>query len=189
MKASVVLNLIIVVCTAAAVRKEIILSGAKHVMRYYTTQSNLLSAFASLLVLVCRLSGSLPNWVLVLKHVSAVAVTVTLLVVLLYLGPVSKNFKGLLVSGSCFFLHLFCPVLAIVTCIGFDRPAGGFVLVLLGMIPVLLYGLLYFQKVVLAPPARRWEDFYFFNKNEKWPVSAAAMVAGSFLISLVFRLI
>ncbi len=189
MKASVVLNLIIIVCTAAAVRREILSSGARHVMRYYTTLSNLLSALAALLVIVCRLSGSLPNWVLVLKHVATVAVTVTLLVVVLYLGPVSKNFKGLLVTGSCFFLPLFCPLLAIVTRIFFDRTGGGFGIVLLGMLPVLLYGLLYFQKVVLAPPARRWDDFYCFNKGGKWPVSAAAMVAGGFLISLAFWLI
>ena len=188
MKASVIINLIIVVCTAAAVRSGIRTGGFRRMMRYFTTLSNLLCAFASLLVLLCRLSGAVPNWVLVMKHVGTVAVTITLLVVLLFLGPVTKDWKGLL-SGLSFFLHLFCPLLAIVSLIAWDSPAGGFGIVLLGALPAFLYAGLYMQKVLLAPPAKRWEDFYGFNKGGKWPLSAALVVGGGFIISLLFRLI
>ena len=188
MKASVVFNLIIVVCTAAAIRSGIIKGGFKHMMRYFTTLPNLLCAFASLLVLLCRLFGTVPDWVLVLKHMGTVAVTITLLVVFLFLGPVSKDFKGLL-SGPSFFLHLFCPLLAIVSLLSWDSPKGGFGIVLLGALPALLYAGLYIQKVLLAPPAKRWEDFYGFNKGGKWPVSAVAVVGGGFIISLLYWLI
>ncbi len=183
MKASVIFNLVIVLFTAAAVRKHIMAAGVKQVLRYYTTQSNLLCAFAALLVLVCRLSGSVPEWVLVLKHVGTVAVALTMLTVLLYLGPVYRNYKDLL-SGPSFFLHLFCPLVAIVSRVAWDRPKGGFGTVLLGALPALLYALFYFQKVVLAPPEKRWEDFYKFNVDGKWPLSAVSVIGGCLIISL-----
>ena len=187
MKASVVFNLLIAVFVAAAVRNHIKEAGVKHVMRYYTILSNILCAIAAVLVVLCRLSGSVPNWVLVLKHIGTVAVTLTLLTVLLYLGPVYKNYRDLL-SGPSFFLHLLCPLLAIVSRIAWDRPHGGFGMVFLGILPALFYGLLYFQKVVVAPENRRWEDFYKFNSGGKWPFSAVSVIGGCFVISLLIWL-
>ena len=187
MKASVVFNLMIAVFVAAAVRKHIKEAGVKHVMCYYTTLSNILCAVAATLVVLCRLSGVVPNWVLVLKHIGTVAVTLTLLTVLLYLGPVYKNYRDLL-SGPSFFLHLLCPLLAIVSRIAWDRPQSGIVIVFLGILPALLYGLLYFQKVVVAPENRRWEDFYKFNSGGKWPFSAVSVIGGCFVISLLIWL-
>ena len=57
----------------------------------------------------------------------------------------------------------------------------------LGLIPVIAYGLLYLYKVIYAPEEKRWPDFYGFNRNGKWPVSYAAMVAGTIVICLVLR--
>ena len=57
---------------------------------------------------------------------------------------------------------------------------------LLGVLPVLLYGSLYLYKVIYAPQGKRWDDFYGFNKNGKWPVSFAAMLAGAFAVSMLF---
>ena len=188
MKASIIFNLVIVLFTVAAVRKHIMAAGVKQVLRYYTTQSNLLCAFAALLVLLCRLSGAVPEWVLVLKHVGTVAVALTMLTVLLYLGPAYKNYKDLL-SGPSFFLHLFCPLVAIVSRIMWDRPEGGLGVVLLGALPALLYGMFYFQKVVLAPPEKRWEDFYKFNNGGKWPLSAVLVIGGCLIISLLLWLL
>lgn len=187
MKASVIFNLIIALCVTAAVRKQIKEAGVKRVLRYYTTLSNILCAAAAVLVIIYRLSGSVPNWVLVLKHIGTVAVTLTLLTVLLYLGPVYKNYKDLL-SGPSFFLHLLCPLLAIISRIAWDRPEGGFGIVLLGTLPALLYGIFYFQKVVVAPENKRWEDFYKFNSGGRWPVSAASVIGGCLVISLVLWL-
>ena len=53
-----------------------------------------------------------------------------------------------------------------------------------GMLPVLLYGPLYLYKILFAPPEKRWDDFYGFNKQGKWPVAFAAMVAGTFAICM-----
>ena len=48
--------------------------------------------------------------------------------------------------------------------------------------PVLLYGLLYFNRVVVA---RAWEDMYGFNKGGKWKLSFALMTAGTVIIAVL----
>jgi hypothetical protein len=60
---------------------------------------------------------------------------------------------------------------------------------LIGMVPVLLYGLLYLRKTQFAPEEKRWEDFYGFNRNGKLPVSFAGMIIGTFLICMGLMLI
>ena len=58
---------------------------------------------------------------------------------------------------------------------------------LLGTLPVLLYGIYYLYRVVYAPQEKRWEDFYTFNRGGKWPIAFAAMVIAAFVISVVLR--
>ena len=60
------------------------------------------------------------------------------------------------------------------------------VLVFLGIVPMLLYGILYLYMVVIS---KKWEDFYGFNKTGKWPISFVLMTVGSFLISLILWLV
>ena len=51
---------------------------------------------------------------------------------------------------------------------------------LLGLVPSLLYGAVYFDMVVVK---KRWEDFYRFNVGGKWYISVAAMLLLSFAIA------
>ena len=55
---------------------------------------------------------------------------------------------------------------------------------LIGILPVLLYGILYLYRILYAPPEKRWEDFYGFNRKGKWQISFAAMAAGTFLVCM-----
>ena len=120
---------------------------------------------------------------LLLNYVGTHAVLVTLLTVLVFLGP-QFGYKPLL-SGPDFFLHLFCPLLALISYLAWDRPPMTPLLSLIGVIPVLLYGLLYLRKVVYA---KQWEDFYGFNRGGHWPRSFAAMLLGAALLCLLLRL-
>ena len=158
----------------------------KVVLRYFTALSNVLCAIAALAVVIGRLCGHVPQAVLVLKYVGTCAVSVTMLTVLVFLGP-TIGYKPLL-TGPDFWLHLVCPILAIVSLLAWDRPSMGVGAVLLGALPVAAYGVLYLYKVILAPPEKRWDDFYGFNRGGKWPVSFAAMTAGALLVSWVFWL-
>ena len=184
MTASVLVNIAAAGIAAAAVLRHGRRNPLRIVLRYFTALSNLFCAGACLAVAAARLCGEVPAAVLVWKFVGTAAVAVTFLTVMLFLGPVVYNYKVLL-TGPDLWLHLVCPVLAIVSLLLWDKPDAPFGIVLLGAVPVLLYGGLYLYHVILAPPDKRWEDFYGFNREGKWPVSYALMVLGAFLVSLV----
>jgi hypothetical protein len=182
MLASVIVNLLIAVLAVAAVAAHCKKAPLKVVLRFFTALSNLLCALACLAVAVCRLFGTAPAAVLIVKFVGTAAVSVTFLTVMCFLGPVVYDYKKML-SGPDLWLHLVCPVLAVVSLIAWDRPRAPFGLVLLGALPVLLYGAYYLAHVVLAPPEKRWEDFYGFNRGGKWYLSYIPMLLLALLVS------
>ena len=184
---SVVLNVLTAVFVAAAALGHTKKAPMKIILRFFTVLSNLLCAAAALAVAVCRLGGGLPYAVGVFKYVGACAVTVTMLTVVFFLGPTLGYRK--MFSGPDLWLHLVCPVLAIVSLLLWDKPALPFRAVWLGTLPVLLYGVLYIYRVLFAPEKARWPDFYGFNRGGKWPVSFLAMLVGAFVVSVVLRLL
>jgi len=187
---SLLINLVLAVSTAICIGLSAKESPMHVVMRFFTSLSNVYCGLAGLLLAVFRaleLSGAIaavPNWVLLIKYSATAAVTVTLLTVMVFLGPFVAGFKPLL-SGGGLWLHLINPVLALVSLFIWDKPQAGFASVFLGLLPVLLYGILYLYKVVVLPEGKGWDDFYAFNRGGKWPVSFSAMMVGAFLISLV----
>jgi hypothetical protein len=180
---SVAVNVLLAVFVAAATLGHAKRAPLKIILRFFTALSNLLCALAALAVAVCRLGGDLPYWAGVLKYVGTAAVTVTMLTVLCFLGP-TIGYKKLL-TGPDLWLHLVCPVLAIVSLLLWDKPAMPFGAVALGTLPVVLYGAMYVYRVLRAPEPKRWPDFYGFNRGGKWAVSLIAMLAAAFLISVV----
>lgn len=158
----------------------------KFALRFFTTQSNILVAAASLLtVLALSSEGTIPRWIWTLKYIGTAAVTVTMLTVFLFLAPsIGKDWVKYLLTGSDIFMHLLTPLLALVSFCVFERQGMTFCESLWGLLPVLLYGPLYLYKILFAPPEKRWDDFYGFNKQGKWPVAFAAMVAGTFAICM-----
>ena len=184
----IVLNLVIFICTAAAYISCFFTEDGKPdvktglgALRYFTVQSNLFCACGSLLLAIAQIGGGVPRWIWLWKYIGAAAVTVTLITVLVFLGP-TIGYKVLL-SGRDLFLHLIGPLLAVASFCFFERiyPLP-FPLALTGLLPVILYGTVYLYKVVLCPEDKRWEDFYGYNKSGKWPLSFAAMVIGGALV-------
>lgn len=185
---SLILNLVNVLLVAGCVLHGLRKVRPGKLFRYFTTLSNVLCAIASLIVFLCAAFGKLPFRALLLKYVGTTAVTVTLLTVFLFLGPTSHDWKGLLV-GDELFLHLVCPVLAIVSFLVFEKTAMPAWTIAIGALPVPLYGALYLYKVVSAPEPRRWEDFYGFNRGGKWPVSFGLMTLGGALLAFLLWLL
>ena len=185
---SIILNLIIFLATLLAYidcfrTEEGSWSASQGLgaLRYFTLLSNLFCALSALLIACAALSGAVPRWIWLMKYIGTAAVTVTLLTVLFFLAP-SAGYKNML-SGRDFHFHLCGPLLAIVSFCFCDRyyPLP-FPLALTGVVPVLLYGSFYLYKVVLGPDEGRWDDFYGYNKNGKWPVAFTAMVVAAALI-------
>lgn len=144
--------------------------------RYFTVLSNVFCALTALLM--CLLPSQ--DWVWLLKYVGTAAVTVTMMTVLLFLGP-HYGYKELL-KGSDFFMHLLTPLLALVSFCVYEKRGLSFYTALIGALPVLFYGLFYLYKVVFAPAEKRWDDFYGFNQAGKWPIAFTAMNLGGVLI-------
>ena len=156
------------------------LRAGKKSLRFFTILSNLFCAVSALLWV---LSSS--YWAWLLKYVGTVAVTVTLLTVIFFLGP-NMGYKPLF-SGKDLYLHLCGPLLAIVSfCFMECQFALSFSLSLLGILPVIIYGFVYLVEVVIL---KNWEDFYGYNKDGKWKISMAAMFAGGFAACMLIRIL
>ena len=174
MLVSVVLNALIVVivtcCVIVGVKQT---KPAGRFFMFFTTLSNVLLAVSSAVLLACQY-GATPVWAVMLKYSGTAAVTVTMLTVLLFLGPVSHEWK-LLLTGAQLMLHLICPLLALCSFIFFEGTALPLWTVVFGVLPVLLY--------VFAPEERRWDDFYGFNAGGRWAASMALMFIASAVIA------
>ena len=183
--ANAVIVLFTAVSTAVCFRKEgkWDLSSGLRALRFFTLLSNLLCGIASLLILLTAGQGAAPYGVWLLKYTGTSAVAVTFLTVMVFLGP-SQGYKNQLKGFGCY-LHLSGPLIAVISFCFLERwyPLS-FAVSLIGLVPVILYGLLYLYKVVIK---KQWDDFYGFNKTGKWPVSFAAMVIGGFLLCLILR--
>ena len=192
--ADLILNLVIAFVTPFFLIRFHLREGRKEpgktreAMRFYTCQSNLLCSVAALLYALASLAGPAPDWAWIVKYIGTAAVTVTMLTVFLFLAPsIGKDWVKYLLTGSDIFMHLLTPLLALFTFCVFERQGMTFCESLWGLLPVLLYGPLYLYKILFAPPEKRWDDFYGFNKQGKWPVAFAAMVAGTFAICMGIR--
>ncbi|MBR0515014.1 MAG: hypothetical protein IJK06_12295 [Clostridia bacterium] len=186
--ASIVINIAIFIITLVLLVRFLRKDGrwdrekVRKTFRFFTCQSNVLCAFAALLTAVSQLAGGIPEWVWILKYIGTSAVSVTMMTVLLFLGP-AYSYKELL-KGPDFFMHLLTPLLALLSFCVFEKRGMRFSLALTGLLPVVLYGPLYLYKILYAPEGNRWDDFYGFNKSGKWPAAFAAMLAGTFLICM-----
>ena len=188
------LNLLIFLCTLLAYvlcfrheGKWSVQNGLA-ALRFFTILSNLLCAASSLLMALFLLRGQVPFGVWLLKYIGTVSVAVTFVTVMVFLGP-AAGYKAML-SGKDLYLHLIGPLLAIASFCFTERlyPLT-LPLALLGDVPVLLYGLFYLYKVVLGPDTGRWDDFYGYNKDGKWPISFTAMIVGGALLCVVLWLL
>lgn len=151
-------------------------------IQYFTVQSNIFSSVISGICAIWMLFASEPRWLLFLKYSATCAVAVTFVTVFCYLGPRKRNWKFLL-SGPNFWMHLVFPILAIASLILRAPEKLSFAIVPLGLVPVLLYALLYAKKVVFDTPEKRWEDLYGFTKGVSWVKSMIGMFAASFAVS------
>lgn len=186
--AAIALNALNVILAAAAISAYFTGMGDGNMavagvrcFRFFTNDSNILSALASLVILPFLWKKRVPMWAAVLKYVGAVSVTVTLLTVVLFLGPTQGY--GRMFVGVCLYLHLICPLLSIASVYlpESDRPLPQHAW-LFGMLTVAVYGAVYIAMVLIT---RRWPDFYGFARGGYWYISLPAMLIFGALLSLL----
>ncbi|MBO4678005.1 MAG: Pr6Pr family membrane protein [Oscillospiraceae bacterium] len=150
-------------------------------LRYFTVLSNFLCGIAAL-IHFCFLAvrKSAPRWVLRLSYMGAAAVGVTLMVIMLFLGPL-YGYREML-KGANLWFHLLIPLLAILDHILLEpgeRPS--FRDTFLCLIPVVLYGAGYVANLLINGVGE-WpdtNDWYLFTI---WGTPVAACIAMGILL-------
>ena len=150
--------------------------------RMFTTQSNVIAGITAGIILVYEVliilkkKDKLPDWLRIVKMVTTTAVTLTLLVVLFYLGfvAIAEGYSYFIMfrnTNICF--HLLTPISAILSFILFE---GGnkinFKFTFLNLIHMISYSIFYSINVFthLTPEGKvdRKYDWYYFVLGENW---------------------
>ncbi len=170
--------------------------------RYFTMLSNVLAAIAAALVAAFDAKAlisdeeKLPRWVLILKYAGTVAVTLTFVTVVVFLGPMVEAmghgyFK--LFQNENFFLHFLSPILAIISFVCFEQIENfKFTETLYGVIPTVLYSFAYLPMVVIGKENGGWPDFYMLTfGGHMWvvPISLIVMYGATFGLAVAERAI
>lgn len=98
-------------------------------LRFYTQDSNLLALAACLICVVGqgialkKKRYEMPLWIQTIKYIATCCLTLTLLVVLFVLIPMSgmQSFTMMMFHGSMLYHHFLCPVLAILSFLLLER--------------------------------------------------------------------
>ena len=161
----------------------------------FTVNSNILCAASMAMVIPYTLDGlrthnyHMPRWIVDLVYMGVTAVALTFLISLFILSPV-KGFV-LIFTGSRFFLHGLCPILAIVAfCFFMSEKRLRFKDSVLVLIPVLIYSVLYYVMVVVVGEENGgWNDFYgFLTRLPMW-IPITAILPLTFLIGTGIRVL
>ena len=166
-------------------------------LKFFTVQSNI---FAGLIALVSAykqiriLRGKervISKRLSVLQLMATTAVTITFLVVFLYLGPISDGGIPVMLMNSNLFYHFIIPVLCIINFIFFEKSNKlKFKYTFMGVIPTLLYGTYYVGNILIHMENGKVSpvyDWYWFVQNGVWTavIVMPMMLLGSYMISLV----
>ena len=161
----------------------------------FTVNSNILCGIGMLMALPYTIDSLinkefyLPDWMVDLLFAGTTSVALTFLVSLCILAPV-KGFV-LIFTGSRFFLHALCPILAMIT-FCFFIPSHFIALreSIFAMLPVMLYAMVYYFMVeILGPKNGGWDDFYgFLTRIPQW-ISLLSFMPLTFAIASVLRLL
>ena len=157
-------------------------AGAK-CFKFFTVDSNILMALASIPALIFEITNviynknRMPKVIIVLKYIGTVAVLVTFLTTALFL-PLMYDFFELF-QGMNFYLHLYCPIFALVSLLIETQEELKFKNAFLSALPVVIYGFIY---ILMVKYMGTWEDFYGFDINGLGIVSYIVMIVLTFIL-------
>ena len=192
----ILINLLIAILTPYAwftiVRNSsdpVMTSAGLNTLKYFTVLSNLLSGFAALLYLMARLRKKMSRRICLLKYIAAVSVGLTLMVVLLFLGPLYGFFA--MFSGPSFWLHLTLPLLAMADFVLFNGVSFTRRDNLLAVLPMLIYGIGYTGNNLINgigawPHSNDWYAFLSWGYPIGFCIMALIALL-TFLIGLALR--
>ena len=156
--------------------------------RYFTILTGCYGAFISNMLIPFSIVGILnkrltyPRWMAIMHYSLVIC---TSLIFVFSICCISFFDPELAFGGYNFFLHIICPILIL---IAFFQVETGRDFThkdsLVCMIPVILYGLLYYFHVIIL---KTWDDIYHFNDVISIYISLPAMFLLAYGIALFYR--
>ena len=160
----------------------------------FTSDSNIFVGITSLIAAVILIKNLLtkkddyPYAVILLQYISSISIGLTFITTALFLAPTQVslgNSYWLYFSGDLFFLHFLNPCLAIGAYIcSDDNYTFKIKELVLGLLPVLVYAVVY---IICAVVLNIWSDFYGFTfggHNEIVPLVFIIVTAVTFGIGV-----
>lgn len=186
--AAVFLATTAIVITSLFVKSEI-LEHSYHTFMFFTTDSNILTAIASALVMICEIKilqgkrTTVARAFTLLKYAGVVGLMLTFFTVLCLLIPI----YGIAMEwgGTGLHMHVLAPVLSFVSFVFLEEHTRLSVSdAIIGIMPVIIYGGVYFSQVIIFG---NWIDFYAFNSSGRWYLIMPLIIAISLSMSLFVR--
>lgn len=150
----------------------------------YTMNSNIFTGLVALIVAFCCLVNInneeilLPRLLMRTYLMGTTCLVLTFLIAALFLAPIQvikdRNYF-VMFSGDMFFFHFLNPLLATISLtVLLKGTRFSFVDRFIGMIPTVIYSIVYFVMVVVI---KYWDDFYHFTFGGKY-----YLIPGVFII-------
>ena len=188
-------NIIIVLATFFAVRSYCRTEDGKYSwskgawkFKFFTTDSNVISAVAALIVIPFEIAAlikgeGLTTFPLVVKYIGTVVVVLTFLTVLFFLGPTQGYIE--MFSGTSFYMHFLGAAIAFISFCFFEEGKLSKLWIIPALIPMVIYAMVYRHMVMGRGPLNGgWEDFYGFNVRDRWKKSAVIMHIAMLIINI-----
>ena len=161
-------------------------------LRMFTTISNVIAAIAAFMCLPFQIDGlkkdkyRLPSWIIILLYVGAVGTFLTFFIAITLLS-IAKGFVFIMFRNSNLFMHTINPIfITLLFILILSDVKIKFRTSFFALIPVSIYCLVYFIMVYVA---KVWRDHYETNTYIPWPVTLLLILAVTFAISQLLRVL
>lgn len=157
--------------------------------KFFTVDSNLFMGIVSLIFVIKN--KSITKNMYRLKLMSTTAVSLTLIVVLAYLAPISQGGLKSMLQNSNLFFHLIIPVLSIINFTIFENTNKLKIKdTLYGLIPTIIYAILYVINLIIHIENNEISpkyDWYWFAQNGilQAILTAITIITTTYIITLL----
>lgn len=170
-------------------------------LKYFTTDSNILVGIASLLLLINEKKvlkdkrKAIKPSLLIFKYISTISVMVTFLTVFIYLGPGSSGGIVSMLTNSNLFFHCIIPLLAFISFVFFERSNSiSKKYIKYGVIPVIIYAFYYMFGVLThlnnGSVSIKYDWYWFVQRGIEYIfIVFPVMILGTYLLSYIIYIL
>lgn len=165
---------------------------AKELFRYFTVDSNCLTAFAASILIPFAVEGirkkrfSYPKWAAMIHYSGTICTTLTMVFAMCFISWYNPE---LAFGGYNILLHIVCPSMVLISFFLVESHFHYTVKdVLLCMIPIAVYAVVYiFNVVILTEANGGWPDIYSLTSFLPIPVTLVGMFLLAFGVAMAIR--